>query len=199
MDISVIIAVFNDEKHIERAIRSCMTQTLPKVDYEVVIVDDGSTDSTAEILESWETLPNIHVVTLKENKGVGYASNEGIKAARGQFVVRVDSDDYINENMLFLQRFYLLENKGIDAVACDYLIVDVEGNIIGRKSPIELPIACGVMFRKDRLIDIGLYKELRINEERELFSRFVERYGIYRIALPLYRYCRRSGSLTRLA
>lgn len=196
MDITVVIAVFNDEKHIERAIRSCLTQTLPMVDYEIIVVDDGSTDSTPDILETYKII-GVRVITLKENVGVGSACNEGIKAARGRFVVRVDSDDYINEHLLEVQRLYLTLNKDMPAVACDYYLVDEEETIVGRKNPIELPIACGVMFRKDKLLDVGLYKDLRLWEERELFSRFVEKYGIYRIALPLYRYFQRSGSLTR--
>ena len=200
MDISVIIAVYNDEKHIERAIRSCLNQTIPHQDYEIIVVDDGSTDSTPAILSDFEKwlLPDwVRVITLPENKGVGYASNQGIRAAKGQFVVRVDSDDYVNEHLLFIERMYLINNKEMTAIACDYLIVDEDERVLGRQSPIQLPIACGVMFRKDKLIDVGLYKEMRIGEERDLFHRFVEKYGIYRIALPLYRYYQSANSITK--
>ena len=197
VDVSVIIAVYNDERHIKRAIRSCLWQTIARGEHEVIVVDDGSTDATPRILANFAYLDWLKVITLSENRGIGAASNEGIKAARGKYIVRVDSDDYINENMIFIQRMYLDMNKEMAAVAVDYYRVDEEEDIIDRKSPLELPIACGVMFRKTKLTEVGLYKEVRIDEEKELFFRFLDKYPTYRIALPLYRYYQRKGSLTR--
>jgi len=196
MNTSIIIPVYNDERHIERAIRSCLTQTLIKADYEIIVIDDASTDSTPEILESWGVLPNIKVVTLKENMGVGYTCNAGIRKAMGQFVVRVDSDDYINEYMLEIQGLYLKYNKDMHAIACDYYKVDAEENIIERVNCSKSPISCGIMFRKEALVDAGLYRETKIDEEKDLFHRFVQVNNVYRIALPLYRYYQREGSLT---
>ena len=197
--LTVLICVYNDEAHIERAVRSCVEQTLDRKEYEIVIVDDGSTDATPRILKELQStyFPfSINVMTLKENGGLGHACNEGIKKSKGRFIVRVDSDDYVNENFLFIMSYYLLSNKEMLAVACDYLLVDEDENATGRVSPIKMPIACGVMFRKDKLVEIGMYKEVRKGEDIDMFMRFVEKFAIYRIALPLYRYTQRPGSLS---
>ena len=201
MMVSVLICVYNDELRIERAIRSCISQTgIDKDDMELIIVDDGSTDSTPQILEdvrqTYGSLFHITIVTLSVNVGLGKACNEGIRKSKGRYLVRVDSDDYVSEHFLFIESLYLRENKEIPAVACDYQLVDEEERVIGRESSIKMPIACGVMFRKDKLVSLGMYKDVRKGEDIDMFMRFVEKYGIYRIALPLYRYTIRSGSLT---
>ena len=85
----------------------------------------------------------------------------------------------------------------MDAVACDYFLVDDNEEIIARKNCIEDPIACGILFRKDHLIQIGLYDEsFLIHEERDLRVRFLEKYSIARLELPLYRYRRHKNNIT---
>ena len=85
----------------------------------------------------------------------------------------------------------------MDAVACDYLLVDNNEEIISRKNCIDDPIACGILFRKDHLIQVGLYDEsFLIHEERDLRVRFLEKYSISRLELPLYRYRRHEKNIT---
>ena len=195
IDVSIVIATYNAEATIERAIRSCLRQSMLTDEFEVIVVDDGSTDGTREIIENF-TETWLRVIHLPENVGVGGARNEGIKKARGKFIVMVDSDDFISEYMIFIQRMYLEMNKGIAAVAVDYYEIDEEEDILRRVNCLDAPIACGVMYRKSKLIEVGLYKELRLHEEKELFFRFLDKFPTYRIALPLYRYYMREGSLT---
>ena len=77
----------------------------------------------------------------------------------------------------------------MDAVACDYLIVDDEGNTISRNNCLKNPIACGIIFRIEQLIEIGLYDEsFLLHEERDLRYRFNTKYKVHRLELPLYRY-----------
>ena len=190
-NISIIIVTYNEEKHISRAIRSCLDQSLPRNEYEIIVVNDGSTDKTKNILSTFQGfyagLPFIKVITLGESMGIGYASNKGIEQALGQYVVRVDADDYVNNKMLEIGQLFLNMNKEFDAVACDYLIVNEYGETIERKSCETDPIACGIMFRKDKLIDAGLYDDsLRRGEDVDLRKRFMG--NIYHIPLPLYRY-----------
>ncbi|GAI48087.1 unnamed protein product, partial [marine sediment metagenome] len=80
---------------------------------------------------------------------------------------------------------------------CDYFVVDENENIIERKNAEEEPIACGILFRKDKLIEIGLYdEEFRLREDEDLRLRHLQKYNIYRIPLPLYRYRKHSDSIT---
>jgi cellulose synthase/poly-beta-1,6-N-acetylglucosamine synthase-like glycosyltransferase len=165
-------------------------------DYEIVVVDDGSTDYTWNILESfgdWLT-----PIRLDSNKGLSYARNCGIKRATGQFVVMVDADDYVHEDFLNVLNLYLVHNREMNAVACDYYTVNDQEEILERKSFPSDPIACGIMFRKDPLVQLGLYKEsLRRHEEKELLGRFLRCYNMYYVRLPLYKYRQRPRSLSR--
>jgi len=196
MKVSVIIATYNYEQYIGRAIRSAIDQSLPKEDYEIIVVDDGSTDHTRQILESFGDW--IKVIAFKEHKGLPHACNEGIRKALSRFVVRIDADDYAHEDLLRVEYLYLSLNPHLDAVACDYYIVDENENHIARKNADTEPIACGIMFRKDNLVTVGLYDEkFLMLEDADLRLRYLQKFNIHRIELPLYRYRMHKTNITR--
>lgn len=187
MDVSIIIAAYNSGKYLGRAIRSCLEQSMDRQRYEIIVVDDGSTDFTPEVLKTFGD--HIRVFTLEENRGLPYACNLGIKNAMSQFFVRVDADDYIHHDLLKVEYLYLSMNHNMDAVSCDYFLVDEQENIIRRASGEDEPIACGILFRKDRFVEIGLYDEkFLLSEEEDLRIRYLKKFNIYNIPLPLYRY-----------
>ncbi|NCZ93322.1 MAG: hypothetical protein EBZ00_05010, partial [Actinobacteria bacterium] len=108
-----------------------------------------------------------------------------------------DSVDYVNEHFLSVLYMFLAENRGMDAVSCDYLLVNDKEEVIARKNCLEEPIACGIMFRADQLIDIGLYDEtFLLHEDRDLRYRFLQKHLIHRIELPMYRYRRHDSNIT---
>lgn len=196
MVVSIIITAYNYEKYIERAIRSCLDQSLSKDQYEVIVVNDGSTDNTHIILENYDT--EVRVFNLKENVGLSAARNYGVKKALGQFIIFLDADDYIQRDLLLVQKTFLAENNTLDAVSVNYYLVDERGTHTEHVNSEEKPIACGIMFRKDLLIDIGLYDEsFRAREEEDLRIRFLKKYSIYNIILPLYRYRMHENNLTK--
>lgn len=99
MKISIIVPVFNEEKYISTTLDSIINQNFD--DYEVIVVDDGSTDDTCKIVEeklSNSSLP--HKIIHQENSGVSVARNKGIKESTGDYIVFVDGDDYILSNHL---------------------------------------------------------------------------------------------------
>jgi len=193
--VSVIIAAFNQEKFIGRCLRSLLSQSIPNDDFEIIVVNDGSTDRTPYALELFHEA--IQTISNEKNIGLPASINIGIKAASSEFIVRVDSDDYVNHNFLNFLHYYLEENKNADAVACDYMLVDDMGEWIDRVNCMEYPIACGIMFRKQQLIEIGMYDEnFRCHEDRDLRIRFEKKYKINRLQLPLYRYRRHSSNMT---
>lgn len=99
--------------------------------------------------------------------------------------------------MLLVQKTFLTENNKLDAVSVDYYLVDERGTHIEHVSAEEKPIACGIMFRKDLLYDVGLYDEnFRAREDEDLRIRFLQKYKIFNIPLPLYRYRRHNNNLT---
>jgi glycosyltransferase involved in cell wall biosynthesis len=139
----------------------------------------------------------IHVITNKKNLGLPASINRGIRAASAPYIVRVDSDDFVNSNFLNFLSFYLDVNPEADAVACDYVLLDDEERVLKRCNCDESPIACGIMFRKHQLFEVGLYDEnFLCNEERDLRIRFEKSYTIHRLQIPLYRYRRHETNLT---
>lgn len=100
MILSIIIPVYNVEKYVEKCICSCENQDIPKEDYEVIVVNDGSPDGSLAIVERVaKEYPNIKVIS-QENQGLSGARNTGLEAAQGEYVWFVDSDDWIEENCL---------------------------------------------------------------------------------------------------
>ena len=106
--VSVILPVFNEAKYIKATLDSIINQNFS--DYEVIVIDDGSTDDTLNIVEkTFEGLSIPHQIIHQENSGVSSARNKGISLARGEYIVFVDGDDYILTN--HLSQLY---NEGYD-------------------------------------------------------------------------------------
>lgn len=193
--ISVIIPVFNREKYLGRCLRSIIAQSFDNDKFEIIVVNDGSTDQTEKIIYAFKE--DIKVINLKKNFGLSKAINEGIKNSRGDFIIRLDSDDYVNKEFLNFLFNYIYLNKDCDAVSCDYYTVDENEEIISRENCLDKPIACGIMFKKKNLIEMGLYDEnIKIHEEVDLRAKFLKKYNIERLKIPLYRYRKHSESLT---
>lgn len=196
MNVSIVIACYNREKHVARAIRSAIDQEFPRDKFEVIVVDNASTDHSPEIIRDFgdAIVPIFH----DTNRGLPASRNSGIRKARGRYVVYLDSDDYIHANLISVEQQFLEYNRDWGAVACDYLLTDEhEGHLI-RVSAKDHPIACGVMFRKDYLIALGLYDEnLLLCGDEDLRARFEKEYTVGHIPLPYYRYTRHDGNMTK--
>ena len=194
-DISVLITAYNVEKYIGRAIRSALNQSISKDSYEIIVVNDCSTDRTRFALEVFED--DIKLINNEKKVGLPASLNRGIKKAKGRFVVRLDGDDYVHEEFLNILNLHLSLNDQIDAIACDYFLVGNNEHILDQIDCTKEPIACGIMFRIDQLIDIGLYDEnFLAREDEDLRIRFLKKYRIERVQLPLYRYRKHDNNLT---
>jgi len=189
-EISVIVCCHNHDKWIERCIRSLAHQEDISPDaYEIIVVNDGSTDHTADVLRNISFLPRLRVLHNEVNIGLPASINKAIRQALGRYVVRVDSDDYVARRFLSLMRYFLNVNREYQAVAVDYVKVDEFENTVEKVNCIENEIACGVMFRKECLFDVGLYDEnFRMREGHELRRRFEQKFRIGRLEFPLYKY-----------
>jgi len=195
MKVSIIITCYNREKYISRSIRSALNQDFPFDEMEVIVVDDGSSDDSIDIISDY--VPDVTLIELKENKGLPYARNMGIRKAKGRFVLMLDSDDYLDENIIGVEYIFMSMNPAWGAVSCDYITVDDDEHHLNRNCGSSEPIACGIMFKKDALIDIGLYDEKTLlAEEVDLRLRFLEKYKIGHIELPLYRYRKHEDNIT---
>lgn len=103
MKVSIIVPVYNAEMFLKRCIESLLNQE-DYVEYEIILVDDGSTDNSGEICEEYAKKFNKITVIHKKNEGVSKARNLGINNAKGDYITFVDSDDFVNKDML--KNFY---------------------------------------------------------------------------------------------
>tara|TARA_B100001758_G_C18095956_1_gene445898 strand:+ start:26 stop:679 length:654 start_codon:yes stop_codon:yes gene_type:complete len=196
IDISVIIPVYNRENLIARCIRSLLNQSISKISFEIIIINDCSNDNTENVVKSFGK--KVKYFKNNNKKGLPYSLNYGIKKSNGRFIVRVDSDDYVHSDYLKILSAHLKLNDNIDAVCCDYITVDENDKHIKTKSFIKEPIGCCIMFRAEQLIKIGLYDQnIKFNEDKDLLIRFIKKYKIYNCPIPLYRYLLHKNSMSK--
>ena len=129
--LSIIVPFYNVEKYIERCIRSLYNQDIPLKDYEVICVDDCGTDQSRAIVESLQReYPTLKLITHEHNKKLGGARNTGLKAAKGEYVWFVDSDDYIQPKCLSVL-LRVAQTKQLEVLQFDYCTIakDITKNI----------------------------------------------------------------------
>lgn len=125
--ISVIVTIYNIERYIEKCIISIINQTYKNI--EIILVDDGSKDKSANICDEYEKKDRRIKVIHKENGGHSDARNTGLDMATGEYYMFVDGDDYIKEDMI--ERMYdELVKSSTDMVICEFQYVDEDGNYI---------------------------------------------------------------------
>lgn len=193
--ISVIIRSYNSENYIQKALESVLKQTLPQEQFEILVLDDGSSDCTCINLKHLYGKE----IKLFENQHLGAVAeiNFGIKNASGQFVILLDSDDSMEPNCL--EELLLGASDDVAFVYSDYFEIDPKGvkKVVEVKDNIFNTVAAGVLIKKQALLDIGPYDEKLIFPEYDVLIRLTESnyLGNY-IRKPLYRYRRRYGSVS---
>lgn len=203
--VSIVIACYNDKDYVEKCLLSIQQQTYPTL--EVIVVDDGSDAPTKEVLASLQSLYT--VLITQENKGQAAARNAGITAAKGDYILIVDSDDSIAPTYVAKAVATISTNENVQLV-CSYWLVNegekkyVEkiiggdlGNFLFRNSAIN-----GSMFRKSAWSHVGGYDTSmrRGYEDWEFFIRLMALGGTCEvIPEPLYYYLKRPGSTTTFA
>ena len=126
-EISVIMPAYNVEKYIEKCLKSLENQCFKN--FEVIIVNDGSTDKTEKIILDYQSKSKLDIKYFyEENAGQAYARNKAMAKASGKYVAFIDSDDYIDSD--YLQQLELCaENYESDMVSCGYRVIDEAGKI----------------------------------------------------------------------
>lgn len=141
--LSVIMPVYNGEKHLEHAIESVLSQEIDRM--ELIVINDESTDHTGDILKKWETKdPRVQVV-CKKKEGVSVARNTGIAAAKGKYVTFVDADDYLESGAY---KEVLGKLEATDAQAAMFGFYDQTEE---QMTDILLPWDTGTMLSKERI------------------------------------------------
>jgi glycosyltransferase involved in cell wall biosynthesis len=191
MLVSVVMPVYNGEAFLETAIRSVLTQT--HRDLELVVVDDGSTDSTPDILARFAAIdPRIRVIR-QTHRGVSAARNRALAACQGEWVANLDSDDHMLPNRLERQMTFVEQNPEVRVFACRAYYINGEGRILGktRLEPFVTPEQLrryvdrggivgvnhsSVMMHRATILQVGGYREeFHSAEDLDLWNRVVER------------------------
>lgn len=189
MKVTVGISCYKQKKWLYRCLRSLENQTLPKDEFEVVIVNDEPEESLEDVCEIVKDRINVRIIKNPTNLGLPSSLNKILKTARGRYFVRVDSDDYVSSHFLQTLSLILDLNRTYQAVSCDYSKVNEVGTPIKVCSYQEEPIACGIMFTYESLCDINFYDEnFKMREGHDLIERFSNRFKIFHLPVSLYRY-----------
>ena len=209
--VSVLMAVYNYEGFISESIESILSQSF--TDFEFVIVDDASTDNTANIIKSYKD-PRIVFIQNQENIGQTRSLNKGLKVAKGKYIARIDGDDIALENRLSKQVEFLDRNPAVGVVGAWLEAIDENNKLIRRSKYPILPNVLrllilnilhwpclthpSVMIRKDALDDVGFYDEkYSISQDYDLWLRITRKYLARNIPEVLMRYREHSSSLSR--
>jgi glycosyltransferase involved in cell wall biosynthesis len=198
--ISIIMPVMNAEEYVYDSVQSILSQTYKNFEL-FIIIDDGSTDKTLEIVE---TIKDERIkLFIREGRGFIEQLNFGLQEARGEFIARMDADDIAFPEKLELQVNFLLNNPDIKLVGTNFYFVDEKGKILAEKKLPEksediefmMPFIDSIshptiLTYKEILFNSGGYNiEYRYAEDDELFLRLLSLgFKMYNIQKPLYKY-----------
>jgi len=195
--ISVVMSVYNAENYLSHSIDSILRQTFSE--FEFIIVNDGSTDKSRKILESY-TDPRISIID-QGNTGLARALNNGIARSKAHLIARMDADDISLPNRLQRQYDFMRENPGFIAVGSNAINIDASGNYVfttakkndNREIKNNLPntpfIHPSVMFKKDAFLKAGKYCDKMVKaQDTVLFNRMAKFGNFYNIEEPLIQY-----------
>ena len=202
--VTVYITNHNYGKYINKAIKSVLDQSFKN--FELIIIDDGSIDNSLKIIDKYKDNKKITTI-FQKNKGLTVSNNLATRLSRGKYIMRLDADDWLDSNALQIMSNYLEQNHKIGLVFPDYFEVDETGNIINlvrrhdfkKVKLLDKPAhgAC-TMIRKECLEKIGGYSERFDRQDGYyLWVKFIQRYGVMNINLPLFFYRQHNLSLTK--
>ena len=204
--VSVVVTAHNYAKYLSQCLDSVIKQHFQ--DWELIVVDDGSTDHTPEILDRYQDQypEKIKVLTL-ESVGLAKACNIGIRASQGRYVIRLDADDYFDENILLVESNILDTKPDVHMVYPDYYIISKHGEILDSyrltrvNDEVKLldrsPLAAGAMYRRECYDAVGGYnEELKYQEDYDFWIRFIDKFNVYNVSLPLMYYRKHGSSMS---
>lgn len=207
---SIIVPVYNVETYLDRCVTSLIKQTYK--DIEIILVDDGSTDSSSQICDKYKAADNRIQVIHKKNGGLSDARNKGLQIASGEYIFFVDSDDYIDFNTC--KNFSYYASLGYDVLIGDAITVNGNSNLAHKIEPQKMlhghqyllsalqaggsPMAAWLnVYRKTFLIENNLYFKFGILHEDEQFTPrvFLKAQSVIYTDITFYHYVIRKNSI----
>lgn len=205
MKVSVIVPVYNTEKYLEKCLDSLVNQNFK--DYEVIVVNDESPDNSEKIIQEYEKKYSFLHSYKKKNGGLSDARNYGLKYAKGDYILFVDSDDYVDINMLKIMYNKAKEDDS-DAVVCNFIYKYDDNEVIGtsnldytedlkKKLIIGPPMVWTKLYRKEVLKNVSFTKGIYYEDLDFLPKVFKYINKISYVDDSLYYYYQREGSIMK--
>ena len=208
--ISVMMPAYNTGRFVGEAIQSILDQTLD--DLELIIIDDGSTDDSLQVIQRYAKLDRRIRFVSRENRGITASRNEALAMATGEYLANIDSDDVSRPDRLARQASYLDEHPECVLVCCRMQVIDPDGDpirVINLESTHEeidaifmgrpgffIPVP--MMVRRNALLEIGGFcEEFALAEDRDMCLRLAERGRLANLPEVLYAYRQHVGSVCR--
>ena len=165
--VTVLMSVYNGKRYLREAIDSILDQTFR--DFEFLIINDGSTDSSSDIIRSYDD-SRIRLIENEKNIGLTRSLNKGLKLARGEYIARMDADDRSMPERLEKEILFLDKNKNVGLVGTYFLMVNKSGKVLSTFSPGTSGLSekllegnmfghGSTMFRADCIEKVGYYRE----------------------------------------
>jgi glycosyltransferase involved in cell wall biosynthesis len=200
--ISVVMPVYNGAEFLREAVNSILAQTF--TNFEFIIVDDGSTDATPDLLRLFKD-SRITIITHTKNLGIVQSLNDGIRAAKGEYLARMDADDISAPHRFQTQLNFLNQNRDCAAVGTFLRITTPAGKLLFTIEPptrdlsikkFLLHDSClahgSVMMRREMVLKVGMYSDDKRVQHAEDYDLFVHLASRYQLAnLPEYLYTRK--------
>lgn len=211
MKISVVMSVYNAEKYLTEAVESILAQTYS--DFELILINDKSTDGSGEILKSYaQKDPRIVILENEQNIGLTKSLNRGLAIAKGEYIARMDADDISVADRFEKQVAFLDTHLDYSFVSCIGRYIDENGNpeqlrlfpetneeIYAMMPKVDAVMHPGVMFRREDIAKIGNYcEDFRVVQDYDLWFRgMAAGYKFYNIQEPLVLFRRNDSYNTR--
>ena len=208
--VSINLCCYNSEKYLEETLQSIFTQTF--TDWELVIVNDGSTDSTEEIIKRYSRNGRRIVYRYQPNAGLGNARNKATQLSSGEYLAFIDHDDLWMPEKLEAQIKLFEQNPTLGLVYCDGYTIDSLGNLIIQYSS-KHPLARGNIFnqlvrnsfippasaviKRSVFNEVGPFPAFQTAEEYDLFLKITYQYPADFVAAPLFKYRSHEDNFSR--
>lgn len=202
--VSVYITNYNYSRYLRRAIESVLTQSLRN--FELFVIDDGSTDDSRAVMESYAGREGVELV-YQQNRGLNVTNNIALRLARGEYIVRLDADDFFEPDALETMTRILDADPQVGLVFPDYYVVDRDERKVEHVNRLDFSKevhlldqpahgAC-TMIRRQHLLDLGGYDEsYRCQDGYELWIKFIARHKVVNVNRPLFHYRQHGENLT---
>lgn len=199
--VSIVLPTYNGCKYLRQSIESCLNQTYKNI--ELIVVDDGSTDATAEVVKSYQD-KKIKYLRHEKNLGLPHALNTGFSKAKGEYLTWTSDDNYYTKDAIEVMTNFLNKKKDVGLVYADCYVIDEKGDVLRyhqvssiKKLYVECSVWACFLYRRKVYEEVGEYNpQAKYFEDYEYWFRVREKFKIRRLNKCLYYIRKHKNRLT---